>query len=69
MAASDRPPAPRPRTYKRRISKATKNEIVRLYESGKSTRAVAATVEVSRTAVMDVLHARRVQLRPAHRHS
>lgn len=62
----DRPSVRSPRWVpkKRRLRQRDRDEIVRLYSSGMSSRAVAAEVGVGRTTVLDVLRAMGIALRP-----
>jgi hypothetical protein len=59
---TDRSPARRP--GRQRIKQATRAEIMRLYELGLSTRAVAAQTHVARTTVLQVLVKAAVHMRP-----
>jgi DNA invertase Pin-like site-specific DNA recombinase len=52
------------RALRRRVLHRDRNEIVRLYQSGLSTRAVAREVGVSKTTVLSVLTGAGVKMRP-----
>jgi len=67
VTPSARPTATRP-SGKRRLKQSEKNQIVQLYNSGMSTRAVASQLQVSKTTVLGVLKHRGVEVRPRGRH-
>jgi transcriptional regulator of aromatic amino acid metabolism len=52
------------RAMRRRVTRAERAEIVRLYESGLATRAVAKRLAVSKTCVLEILKAEGVTVRP-----
>jgi len=49
---------------RRRVTRTERAAIVRLYESGFSTRAVAEQLDVSKTCVLKILKAEGVRMRP-----
>lgn len=64
-APSARTVEPRPRRrHQARVRDATKDEVVRLYRSGMSTRAVADATGIGKTTVLKVLKDRGVELAP-----
>jgi DNA invertase Pin-like site-specific DNA recombinase len=49
---------------RRRVTRAERAEVIRLYESGLATRAVAERLEVSKGCVLKILKAEGVTMRP-----
>lgn len=54
----------RPQAGKRRITSKDRREIVRLYQEGRSSRAVAMAVGVSKATVLNTLKQAGVEMRP-----